>query len=87
MLDSNPNLVAAAIGTKGDVIPAPESELEYDSRPFSTPDSGPGSFALESLVPVPSLVPAPWVNYAQINLYETLYEMFYHQLNLAIKAT
>ena len=53
------------------MIPAPESELEYDSRPFSTPDSGPGSFALESLVPVPSLVPAPRVNYAQINLYET----------------
>ena len=69
--------------TKGDVIPAPESELEYDSRPFSTPDSGPGSFALESLVPVPSLVPAPWVNYAQINLYETLYETHINVLSSA----
>ena len=42
--------------TKGDVIPAPESELEYDSRPSFTPDSGTGSFALESLVPAPSVV-------------------------------
>ena len=65
------------IPTKGDtdVIPAPESELEYDS--------GPGSFALESLVPVPSLVPAPWVNYAQINLYETLYETHINVLSSA----
>ena len=47
--------------SKGDVIPTPESESEYDSRPFYTPDSGTGSFALESLEPVPSLVPAQLV--------------------------
>ena len=47
--------------TKGDVIPTPESESEYDSRPSYTPDSGTGSFALESLEPVPSLVPAQLV--------------------------
>ena len=46
---------------KGDVIPTPESESEYDSRPSYTPDSGTGSFALESLEPVPSLVPAQLV--------------------------
>ena len=46
---------------KGDVIPTPESESEYDSRPFYTPDSGTGSFALESLEPVPSLVSAQLV--------------------------
>ena len=49
------------LGTKGDVIPTPESESEYDSRPSYTPDSGTGSFALESLEPVPSLVPAQLV--------------------------
>ena len=52
---------SANVQTKGDVIPTPESESEYDSRPFYTPDSGTGSFALESLKPVPSLVPAQLV--------------------------
>ena len=51
---------------KGAVIPAPESESEYDSKPSSTPDSGTGSFTLEPLVPASSQVPVPWVDYAAI---------------------
>ena len=43
----------AFIPTKDVVTPAPESESEYDSRPFSTPDSGTSSFGLESLESVP----------------------------------
>ena len=50
------NYSILALRIKGDVIPAPESELEYDSRPSFTPDSGTGSFALESMVPAPSQV-------------------------------
>ena len=46
----------ALVHVKGDVIPALESELEYDSRPSFTPDSGTSSFALESLLPAPSVV-------------------------------
>ena len=53
--------LVGAIHSKGDVIPTPESESEYDSRPSYTPDSGTGSFALESLEPVPSLVSAQLV--------------------------
>ena len=53
--------MVTAVPDKGDVIPAPESELEYDSRPSFTPDSGTGSFALESLEPAPSLVLVPLV--------------------------
>ena len=44
--------------TKGEVTPVPESDFEYDSRPLSIPDSGTGSFALESLEPAPPVVPA-----------------------------
>ena len=53
--------ICSTIPINGDVILAPESESEYDSRISFTPNSGTGSFALESMVPAPSQVLAPWV--------------------------
>ena len=47
---------------KGVMIPAPESESEYDSMPSSTPDSDTDSYALESVVSIPSLVSIPRVD-------------------------
>ena len=44
-------------GVKGGVIPTPEPASEPDFSPCSTPDSDTNSFALESLEPVPILVP------------------------------
>ena len=41
------------------MTPAPESGSEYDSKPFSTPDSGTGSIGLELLESVPWLEPIP----------------------------
>ena len=43
------------------MIPAPESVSEYDSSPSSTPDYDTDSYALESLVSIPSLVLIPRV--------------------------
>ena len=58
-------------GTKGVMIPAPESESEYDSMPSSTPDSDTDSYALESVVSIPSLVSIPRVESIPLILRET----------------
>ena len=48
--------------SKGGFIPAPEVESEPDFLPLSTPDSGTGSFPLESLEPIPRVELAPQVD-------------------------
>ena len=49
--------------TKGDVTPAPVPVPVSVFQPMFTPDTGTGTFALESLVPAPSLELAPSVEY------------------------
>ena len=48
--------------SKGGFIPAPEVESEPDFMPLSPPDSGTGSFPLESLEPIPRVESAPQVD-------------------------
>ena len=56
---------------KGVVTPAPESEWEYHSRPFSTPDYGTGSFASDLMVSV------PWLELALLLDLKLLLEIIY----------
>ena len=58
-------------GNKGVVTPAPESEWEYHSRPFSTPDYGTGSFASDLMVSV------PWLELALLLDLKLLLEIIY----------
>ena len=53
--------IVTITATKGEMIPGPESELEYDSGPSFNPNSSTGLFALKSVVLASLLVSTLWV--------------------------